>query len=86
MSRTPNKKLTIVNSRKRLADLLADGRYPSRHGVLRLAEMNDDHLVNALLKALINEQPATITTPLASEVHRRGLDDYALKQAQRRMP
>lgn len=78
-------RLSIVESLRRKADLLAVGLYPSSKGyVIALAKMQDTHLVNALLKALEQQEPAEITEPLAAEVSRRNLNDYAQKIAQER--
>lgn len=50
----------------------------SNGGFISLAKMADPHLVNALLKSLAEGARWPIIRPLALEVHRRGLEDYAL--------
>ena len=70
--------MTMSETTKRKADLLAAGLYPTSKGfVVKLAEMNDHHLINALLKALRAAEPEAVTYPLAREVKRRGLSGEA---------
>ena len=77
--------MTMADVLKRKADLIAVGLYPTSKGiVLRISDMNDAHLVNAFLKSLAQDEPETITTPLAAEVKRRNLEDYAREVASRR--
>ena len=64
------------------AKALEAGQWQQHDGTfLPLRRMPDPHLVNALLRALAEREPVTITRPLAAEVRRRGLDNYALAQA-----
>lgn len=78
-------RLSIVDSLKRKTDLLAAGMYQTSKGfVVRLVEMNDAHLVNALLKSLSRGEPESITSPLAAEVKRRNLETYAREIARQR--
>lgn len=72
-------------SNKLQANALALGGYITGRGVhVRLRTMNDDHLVNALVKALAEERPESITTPLAAEVDRRGLRGRAIETVEKR--
>ncbi len=54
----------------------SDGRF------IRLDEMADDHLVNALLKALTDGDPPALTRLLTAEVVRRNLGAYAMTKVQ----
>ena len=56
-----------------------DGRFE------KLRKMNNDHLVNALLRALLEGEPETITRPLAAEIKRRRLVRYAQRICAERM-
>jgi hypothetical protein len=49
-----------------------------------LAKMHKDHLVNALLKALLDGDPDGITRPLATEIKRRRLKAYAFRVCKER--
>jgi hypothetical protein len=55
-----------------------DGRF------VALRKMNDMHLINALLKALAEQEQRAITSALAAEVGRRKLQDVALQVAAER--
>lgn len=44
-----------------------------------LRTMHRDHLVNALLRALLDGDPKSITEPLAKEIRRRRLKAYAFR-------
>jgi hypothetical protein len=58
------------------------GLWQTSHGkCVAIALMNDAHLVNALLKALREQEPAAVSTALSAEVRRRGLQEYAFKVA-----
>lgn len=77
--------VTGIDTRDR-ASLLANGLWPRRNGeAMLLTEMNDHHLINALLKCLAaGDDPETIVEPLAREVNRRGLEADAMTEAARR--
>jgi hypothetical protein len=58
------------------------GIYQQHDGhVIYVEEMPDPHLVYALLKALREADSVRITRPLAAEVKRRKLEDYAMLMA-----
>jgi hypothetical protein len=50
-----------------------------------IAQMNDAHLVNALLKALQEQEPTAVSTALSVEVRRRGLQEYAFSVAREKV-
>lgn len=67
------------------ASMLQAGLYQRASGeVLPLRSMVPEHLVYALLKALREQEPTSITRPLASEIKRRRLVRAAYAEARRR--
>ena len=52
--------------------------------IVRVREMHDAHLINALLKALADREPMAITKPLTAEVVRRNLYETAMRVAEER--
>lgn len=68
------------------AKALEAGIYAARDGRrIAVARMHDAHLINALLRALVDGEPEVITRPLAREICRRGLEDATRAEAQRRL-
>jgi hypothetical protein len=62
------------------------GLWQTSHGkCVAIVAMNDAHLVNALLKALREQEPTAVSTALSAEVRRRNLQDYAFKLAEEGM-
>ena len=53
--------------------------------LVRIRAMGKEHLVNALLHVLAAGEPRAVWEPLAREVDRRRLREYALDVARRRM-
>ena len=88
--RLPTLRCGAVVTRGRLtaacrATALEAGQWQRHDGTfVALRKMPDPHLVNALLRALADREPVTITRPLAAEVARRNLRDYALAVAAER--
>lgn len=75
-------KLTTDQETQRKVGLLAAGSYPTSKGyVIRLGDMNDHHLVNALVRAVADGEPEGVVHPLAAEVDRRGLRGRAIERA-----
>ncbi len=67
------------------ARALATGVWTRHNGVtVPVVEMADAHLLNALMKAFLEEDPPEITHPLAAEVLRRGIQSQALALASAR--
>ena len=74
-------KLDVVTRAK----ALEAGQWQKADGsFVALADMVDEHLLNALLKALADQEPDGITHPLAAEVIRRGLEQKAMDWADAR--
>lgn len=74
--------MSVRYDRRTRVKMLEAGCWQGHDGrCVGLADMPAGHLVNALLKALAAGEPATITRPLAAEVARRRLQDYALRIA-----
>lgn len=71
-------------AKSNLATLLGFGMYPSKPGFhVPVREIHDARIVNALLKAIRNND--TEATPLlAAEVSRRGLNGTAIAIAEER--
>lgn len=63
---------------------LEAGYYEGRAGRQHLGEMHRSHLINAVLHSLAANDPEGITRPLTEELVRRGLQDEALAEAERR--
>ena len=64
---------------------LEAGTWQRRDGTfVRVREMPDGYLINALLRTLLDREPRGITQPLAWEVKRRGLQQYAEREVERR--
>lgn len=85
--KNPGKPFTPSYSPRLLrAQAVAAGVWLTTHGQhVPLTKMVDTHLVNALLKAFEDQDGPEITLPLAREIKRRNLDEYALKLAAKRM-
>lgn len=73
-----------MNRRQARVALLRRGTWQATNGTLvPLAQMPGPHLVNAYLRALLNDEQ-DLAQPLAAEVVRRGLQEAAWQEAARR--
>ena len=77
--------MTRLSTHTRAKALEAGLWQTSKGTLISIYKMPDGHLVNALLKALAAGDPRSITRPLAAEITRRRLQDYAMRVAEERM-